>query len=474
MPTPEDEILRLLYADAVNDWVVGALSHFQGCARDGNDYSRPNPAWLFEAVGSGYQLSLMSYSEHMPEILNKVADLLKDSARLFAKKGILGRSKQRLGRHLKGIVPDKPEPYALQIQSIRAVTQKEAYDGRELLEALEATTEDLFKRHSPPFGAANDEHLQTNGFRVQFFFTGNIDERSAGTLAAAFVKKIGLKKNEAPRVLDAEEAARIHTLMIDRPVQVRLTNPYRSDPVSSIVNEYQLGNLDASSTVHGFLFGQMLQQKFLKYRTFGQAGDGVSLAKYFNTYVLQIALMGVSKSPDQLDADIEHVLDKLTRSLAEMSQKELDLWKEHVLPQVNQKKRNMYGVTERLWELIVFDDICFSRTDLALAYLDTMSVQDLVKGWDSQMRAHPRKVSARIWPTTTLEGLDKKILEAESKTDELLLGDKAENGVNKVIVEMTAANSEYPYRHVCKSDALYARLNTKFQAAVPGAAETAE
>eukprot|EP00747_Dinoflagellata_sp_TGD_P149484 gnl/TRDRNA2_/TRDRNA2_177018_c2_seq17.p1 gnl/TRDRNA2_/TRDRNA2_177018_c2~~gnl/TRDRNA2_/TRDRNA2_177018_c2_seq17.p1 ORF type:complete len:499 (-),score=77.98 gnl/TRDRNA2_/TRDRNA2_177018_c2_seq17:67-1488(-) len=472
MPTPEDEILRLLYADAVNDWVVGALSHFQGCARDGNDYSRPNPAWLFEAVGSGYQLSLMSYSEHMPEILNKVADLLKDSARLFAKKGILGRSKQRLGRHLKGIVPDKPEPYALQIQSIRAVTQKQAYAGHELLRALEAMTEDSFKRHVP-FEAANEENEHKHRFRVQFLFTGNIDERSAGTLAAAFVKKIGLKKNEAPRVLDAEEAARIHTLMIDRPVQVRLTNPYHSDPVSSIVNEYQLGNLDASSMVHGFLFGQMLQQKFLKHRAFGQADDGVSFVNYSNIYFLRIALMSVSKSPDQLDADIEHVLDKLTRSLAEMSQKELDLWKEHVLPQVNQKKRNMYGVTERLWELIVLDDICFSRTDLALAYLNTMSVQDLVKGWDLQMRAHPRKVSARIWPTATLEGLGKKDLEAESKIDQLLLGDKEENGVNKVIMAMTAANSEYPYWSVCKSDALYARSTTTIQAAVPGAAETA-
>merc|ERR1719201_2730755 len=201
--------------------------------------------------------------------------------------------------------------------------------------------------------------------------------------------------------------------MVSRPVQVRMQNPIPNDSNNAVVNSYQFGVPDVADRVKLLMLGKMISQPaYDELRTKEQLGYVVFaiMMPHLSTLQLVMIVQGAKKAPDEIDTRIEAVLGNFAKSLHNMSSSEFQSWKASLRSTINKKDENMAQEADRFWAQISSDELCFNRRELALNFLDSFQAPLEVAAEFEAMRAHPRKVSIRLFGAKTLDSQKKQII----------------------------------------------------------------
>jgi len=393
--TPEFAALRRLHAELSNQGLEEPMEDLGACGL----------SWDLKDASDGYHLSMDGYSEHIAALVSQVSDGIykpPSDAERFT------RAKQKLIDALEDTTSKMPYEHAMEALSV--VSTNSVFSRLEMISALKATSLDAFKTYLTS--------IKTKGLRMQILVTGNVDSDGARQLSKTLASRLGTSK-----VLTKDEAAKTRALRSDRDVEVRMGNPIPKDSNNAVVNAYQFGVPGVADRVKLLMLGKMLSQPaYDELRTKEQLGYVVFavVMPHLSTLQLVMIVQGAKKAPDDIDGRIESVLTNFAGSLKNLSAPEFQSWKASLRSTINKKDENMAQEADRFWAQISSDELCFNRRELALNFLDSFQAPLEVAAEFEAMRAHPRKVSIRLFGAKTLDSQKKQIVaEAPPKTSSL-------------------------------------------------------
>jgi len=274
---------------------------------------------------------------------------------------------------------------------LSVVSTTSVFSSREMIAALKAAKLDSFKKYL--------QDIRAHGLRIQLLVTGNVKADEGRQLSQTLASALG-----ASKVLTKDEAARNRAVRIDRDLQIRMQNPIPKDSNNAVVNAYQFGIPDVADRVKIMMLGKMISQPaYDELRTKQQLGYVVFAVMMPTLSTLQLVMIvqGAKKAPDDVDGRIESVLDNFANNLKNISISEFKGWKASLRSTINVKDQNMGQEADRIWAQIVNDELCFTRKQLALDFLDSFDTPLELAEEFKRVRINPRKISVRLFGAQT-------------------------------------------------------------------------
>jgi len=392
--TPVFAAMRMMHVELSKQGLEEPMEDFGDCGLN----------WDLKDTSDGYHISMDGYAQHMGSLVQTLAGGIRVPP---VDEEHFRRTKQKLIDELEDATSKMPYEHAMEALSVMATNS--VFSTAEKKNALKNLEMSEFSGYL--------SQLAQNGVRVQMLVTGNTDEQGARALAASLTK--GLDYG----IILPRFSAKSLALQFDQDVQVRMRNPISGDSNNAVVNAYQFGSPPIEDRVKIMMLGKMISQPaYDELRTKQQLGYVVfaTVMPQLTTLQLVMIVQGAKKAPDDIDGRIEAVLDKFDKTLRNFSMAEFKSWKSALRSTLATKDENMAQEADRFWAQITSDQLCFEKQKLALSFLDSFEDPSQVAAAFQGLRAHPRKVSVRLFGATTPMNATKPLSAVAQNTSSLV------------------------------------------------------
>ncbi|WP_169336959.1 insulinase family protein [Amphritea japonica] len=347
--SPENSVMTALYTKLVKDQLNETLY----------DASLAGLSTRIYPHMRGLSIRISGYSDKQPKLLNQVMNSLQQ---LDFSGTSFSRIKEKYAQELENSLKDKPynqtigEVYNLLLQSWSAEKKLAALHSIDLA-TLQAFIPQLLK--------------QTE---VRMLAHGNLSESDALQMAETV-------RTHLPTQPIISYRSRLPVILLDK--QSNLTQTLPVDHSDSAISVYfQADNSDTKTRAEYALLSEILSAPFYsRLRTEQQLGyvvfeTAMSMRKAPG---LAFVIQSPNTGPIGLEKHINEFISQMETQLEELTEEQVDSFKESVLSRINRKANRMSELSERYWQEIDRDEHSFDSREQLTAAINALTLNDLRK-----------------------------------------------------------------------------------------------